>query len=129
MAKDENIYKDVIRPSIDTHDRRALKNRRRTALYGAASSGDAEVARFMLDRDERGVINNLRNTASGETAFFNAAQDGHDAIVQILLQRGALVDKTDIHGRTALMVACSVGYESIACKLLDKGANPTCTGK
>ena len=129
LAKDEKIYKDIMRLSIDTDDRRTLENGRRTALYGAASSGDAEVARFLLDRDERGVIINLRNNARGETALIRAAQDGHDAVVQLLLQRGALVDKTDIHGQTALMAACSAGYESIACKLLDKGADPTCTGK
>ena len=129
LAKDEKIYKDVIHPSIDTYDRRALEQRRRTALYGAAYSGDAEVARFILDRDDHGLLINLRNIAWGETALFRAARNGHDAVVQILLQRGALVDKTNIHGQTALMMACLTGNESIACKLLDKGADPTWTGQ
>ena len=121
--------KNLISPFINTHDWCALKQCRRTALYGAASSGNAEVVRFMLDRDEQGVIINLRNNFRGETALSRAAWDGYDAVVQTLLQRGALVDKTDVRGRTALMVACLIGYESIAHKLLDKGANPTCTGR
>lgn len=45
------------------------------------------------------------------------------------LARGALVDKTDTEGRTALMAACITRNESIARKLLDKGADPTCTGQ
>ena len=90
---------------------------------------DAEIVRFMLDRDERGVIINLRNNDRGETALLRATWDGRDAVVQTLLQRGALVDKTDTEGRTALMAACITRNESIARKLLDKGADPTCTGQ
>ena len=59
VAENHEIDEDIIRPSIDTHDRRALEQCRRTALYGAASSGDAEVVRLMFDRDERGIIVNL----------------------------------------------------------------------
>ena len=125
----DQIDKNSIWPFINTHDWCALKQCRRTALYGAASSGNIEVARFMLDRDEQRVIINLRNNFRGETALSRAARDGYDAVVQILLQRGALVDKTDVRGRTALMVACLIGYEGIARKLLDKGADPTCTGR
>ena len=49
--------------------------------------------------------------------------------MQTLLQRGALVDKTNTEGRTALMTACTIRNESIARKLLDMGADPTCTGR
>ena len=129
LAEDEKSYRDVINPSIDTYDRRALEQCRRTALYGAASFGDAEIARLMLDRDEHGAIINLRNNNRGETALSRATSDGHDAVVQILLQRGALVNKTDTQGGTALMAACKSGNESIARKLLDKGADPNCTGQ
>lgn len=122
LAEDEKKYKDVIQPSIDTHDRRAIEQSRRTALYGAAFCGDAEIARFMLDRDERGAIINLRNNDWGETALLRATWNGHNAVVQTLLQRGALVDKTDTLGRTALMVACFTRQESITRKLWDKGA-------
>ena len=66
MAEDDKSQKDVIQPAIDTHDRRAFEPGRRTTLYGAASYGDAEIARFMLDRDEHMVIINLRNSNGGE---------------------------------------------------------------
>ena len=128
LAKHEKIYKDVIRPSIDTNDRRAIVQCRETALCGAASSGHAEIAGFMLDCDESGVIIDLRNNSLGETALLRAAEAAHDAVVQTLLQRGALVDKTNIHGQTALMVACLAGHETIAGKLLDKGADPNRIG-
>ena len=124
VARHKKMNSDTVRPSIDTHDRRAMGKYRRTALYEAASSGDAEIVRFILDRDESGVIINLRNNALGETALSRAAGRGHDSGGQILLERGQLVDTTDIHGQTALIAACFAGHESIACKLLDKGADP-----
>ena len=126
LAELERVNKNVIRPSIDTHDRSAIEQRRETALYGAACSGNAEAARFLLDRDERGVIINLRNGANGDTALLRAAKSWHEAFVQILLQRGALIDKTNFCGKTALMEVCRTGNESIARKLLDKGADPNC---
>ena len=129
LAQDEMKYKLEIQPLIDTHDRRALEQCRRIALYGAASFGDAEMATFMLDSDKTGAIINLRNNNRGETALFRATWDGHDAVVQTLLQRGAPVDKTDTQGRTALIAACNTGNESIARKLLEKGADPTGTGQ
>ena len=123
----DQIDTKLIRPSMDTHDWRALKQCRATALHEAASSGDAKAAKFLLDRDESGVIINLRNYPLGETALSSAVWRGHDAVVQILLERGALVDKNELFGRSALMAACIGGHESIARKLLDKGADPNFT--
>ena len=124
VARFKKKNSDIIIPPIDTHDQRAMGQCRRTALYEAASSGEADVANFLLDRDESGVIINLRNDALGETALSMAAGHGHDVVVHDLLQKGALVDKTDFYGQTALIAACFAGHESIACKLLDKGADP-----
>lgn len=72
LAEDEKSYEDVIQPSIDTYDQRAVDQRRKIALYRAASFSDAEIAKFMLDRDERGATINLKNNDWGETALFRA---------------------------------------------------------
>ena len=129
LAKDEKTYNEVMSPHILKYESRAMNKNKSSALHGAAFSGDAEIARLILDRDERGVLINLRNFAMGETALIAAARNGYDAVVQLLLQRGALVDKTDIYGRTALIMACVYENESIVCKLLDKGADPNFTNE
>jgi ankyrin repeat protein len=43
--------------------------------------------------------------------------------VNILLERGSLVDLSDIEGRTALRAAVFSGHESIAITLISYGAN------
>lgn len=88
---------------------------------------DAEIGKFMLDRDERGATINLRNNDWGETALFRGTWDGHDAVVQTLLQWGS--GRQDRYPRTYRPHSglFSTAIESIAHKLLDRGADPSCT--
>jgi ankyrin repeat protein len=51
------------------------------------------MVNFMLDR---GAMINLRNDKRGETALVKASWDGQDEVVQTLLERGALIDTTDM---------------------------------
>lgn len=106
LAENDKSYEDVTQPSIDTYDQRAVEQCRKIAFYRAASFSDAETAKFMLDCDERGETINLRNNEGAETGFFRVKWDGYDAVVQILLQRGALVDRIDTQRRTGLIAAC-----------------------
>jgi ankyrin repeat protein len=94
--------------------------------FEVASFGDVEMVNFMLDR---GAMINLRIDELGETALVKASWAGHNEVVQTLLERGALVDKTDRLGITALMAACMSGKESIARMLLNKGADYNCSGE
>lgn len=97
LAHHEKSFKDNIKPPLDAADRRALEQLRRTALFEAASLGDAKMVNFMLDR---GALIDLRNGERGETALIRACWGGHYKVMEVLLERGALIDKTDIWGRT-----------------------------
>jgi ankyrin repeat protein len=45
---------------------------------------------------------------------------GHEAVIRLLLERGALIDVTDKHGRTPLSLAAGNGHEAIVRLLLEK---------
>jgi ankyrin repeat protein len=60
---------------------------------------------------------------NGETALIAAAREGHEAVVRLLLEKGANVDAEDKGCRTALMWASQRGCVPIANLLLEKGAN------
>ena len=49
---------------------------------------------------------------------------GHEAIVKMLLEKGAKTEVTDLLGRIPLRMACGLGHEGIAMLLLKHGADP-----
>ncbi|KAI1734173.1 ankyrin repeat-containing domain protein [Xylaria scruposa] len=59
----------------------------------------------------------------GRTALSWAAEDGNEAIVRILLDRGANTQSKDGYGRTPLSYASWAGHKAVAKMLLDKGAD------
>lgn len=66
------------------------------------------------------------STESGrhrESALMNATGFGQEEVVEVLLERGAEVDKQDKLGRTALHRAASRGHERIVARLLEAGAD------
>ncbi|WP_153100307.1 ankyrin repeat domain-containing protein [Paraburkholderia hayleyella] len=60
---------------------------------------------------------------TGWTPLHYAAANGHDAIVKLLLARSAQVDALSPNGTTPLMMAARGGHMSTATLLLDSGAN------
>jgi ankyrin repeat protein len=58
----------------------------------------------------------------GNTALAWAARRGHEAIVLLLLEKGADIEAKGYFG-TALVEAASGGYEAIVLLLLEKGAD------
>lgn len=68
-----------------------------------------------------------RQSPSGATPLFLAAQDGHDEIVALLLQNGADLERPAGGGWRPLHVAAKGGYRRTAELLLSKGANPNAT--
>jgi ankyrin repeat protein len=50
-----------------------------------------------------------------------AVQEGHEAVVKLLLERGAELEK-NYYGRTPLSWAAIYGHEAVVKLLLEKGA-------
>ncbi len=95
------------------------------SLFEAARTGNVQVAARAL---AGGADVRSRDTALGadaETPLVAAAGNGHDAVVTLLLSRGAEVDARTTSGWTALMRACNGGYIQCVKLLLDSGADPS----
>ena len=79
-----------------------------SALHAAATRGDVDVARFLLEHRDDGPRD--RSLVDGPdvgacTPLHQAAHNGHAAIVDLLLDAGAAVDARDAHGQTSLWKA------------------------
>lgn len=102
---------------VDSHQPES----RETALMVAASGGQLQMVRFLL---EAGAVVNAR-TVGRETALMRATMKGHVDVVRALLAAKADPNMTNPRlsgGRTPLMWALSVGNTEMASVLLDGGA-------
>ncbi|KAH3269678.1 hypothetical protein KXW55_003589 [Aspergillus fumigatus] len=64
-----------------------------------------------------------KKDARGRTALYWASSKGHEAVVRLLIERGANVRVKDKLGLTALYQASSSGHEAVVKLLLDHGAD------
>lgn len=89
----------------------------------ACFMGDVDEAQSLLDR---GVDVNAQDIG-GHTGLVDGAACGHSAIVALLIQRKADVQRAERDGRgeTALIAAARSGRTEIACMLLGAGADPS----
>ena len=69
-----------------------------------------------------GADPNARNRYN-QTALMVAAQRGHAAIVEALLQAGAKLDATAKYSLSAAMLAVVAGHQAIALRLIRAGAD------
>ena len=89
-------------------------------LYQAAEKGNLKAVKKLL---EAGANVDKATKNSRTTALMCAAYHGHSGVVELLLGRGADVDKANNDGKTALIVAAKKGNLKAVKKLLEAGAN------
>jgi ankyrin repeat protein len=98
---------------------------RHRALALAASLGHVDVVRLLLDAGEDPDRYNPADGHSHTTPLHQAALAGHEAVVRLLVERGARLDiKDTIYESTPLGWAEHAGHREIAEYLRGKGANP-----
>ena len=96
-----------------------------TPLHLAAYFGILPLAEKLLDRAKStgtslSAMINVKD-GSGQSPFFYAISHGHDEMVELLSEEGAIIEPD--HGRnTPLLVAVSWGHLKIATYLIEKGA-------
>jgi hypothetical protein len=64
-----------------------------------------------------------KKDSHGRTALYWAAGNGHEAVVKLLLDKGADLEAKDEWGQTPLSQAARNGHEAVVKLLLDKGAD------
>ena len=96
---------------------------RENRFFTAIRSGDVTYLRSLSDLAD--LANSDRNSL-GRTALYQAAKDGNDAIVRLLVEAGADVDlENDTRfARTPLAGAIRKSRLSTMALLLDAGADP-----
>ena len=117
-------------------DQETMDELRQGPLAWAAYTGNLALVRSILDR---GLKPNIKNR-KGQTALYFAVQQTEEkysrrdletdkeAIVRLLLQKGAVVSSTGAcSGATLLAHACKAGYGNVARLLRDHGVDiPNC---
>ncbi|KAL7931627.1 ankyrin repeat-containing domain protein [Trichoderma chlorosporum] len=92
----------------------------------SAKHGITDVARICIASAARVNGVPLKNFRDGDsqTALHLAAREGHDDIISLLWEAGAMLDEVDDRGQTPLTVAALAGKINIVKMLLEAGADP-----
>lgn len=95
----------------------------RDAFFVAADSGCKEAVLFLLDEAFPADFNVDVETGGGNTALMLVAQCGCAEILELLVRRGAKVNKTPENGRTAVIYAALEGHLEVVQRLCELGAH------
>jgi hypothetical protein len=97
-----------------------------TALIPASERGHVEVVRYLLNETDIDVdhVNNLGWTALLEAIVLGDGDEAHQAVVDLLIENGADVDRADKDGVRPLTHARNRGQTVIARALEEAGARP-----
>lgn len=116
LVRSTGLLKNWIRPNpINHHNRVKIE----AEIYRAAKVGDAALMARLLDQanDKIDCENSL-----GATPLQEAAENGREEVVRLLLARGADVKHQDTLGQTPLDHAAKGGQTEVVRLLLDGGA-------
>lgn len=114
---------DKLGPELDAGvDINAFDRVDQTALIAALNHGHIECARVLLDR---GADVNLADPAGWSPLIHAVYFGADDALIGLLLERGAQINHQNHRGVTALYLAAGIGREEQVRWLLDRGADPT----
>jgi ankyrin repeat protein len=113
----EQYYQNRKKP---TFGRDFTFSRERGVLSHLAEQGDEVIILASLLASDKLDINST--DSSGRTPLSWAAGRGHEAVVTLLIDKGAELETKDKLGRTPLSWATEKGYEVVVTLLLDKGA-------
>ena len=91
------------------------------AVFVAALQGDAQAVAAWLH--ESGGVDARSAEHNNQTLLIAAAHGGQEALVRMLLQRGASVNLQSFSGGTALMLTAANGHTPTAQALLDAKAD------
>ncbi|KAJ4369531.1 hypothetical protein N0V86_009366 [Didymella sp. IMI 355093] len=105
---------------IDSKD-----SRNRTVLWWASKNGCETSARVLLATDPTMVNSKDKDD---KTPLFVAAEQGHQEVVEALLERSSDVDAQSGRHGNVLYAALTGGHKEVAMLLLDKGANVNAQG-
>jgi hypothetical protein len=88
----------------------------------ASYLGLSEVVHDILFKEKIDIEIEAKDR-SGQTALVWAAAQGHEAVVKLLLEKGAEIEENDCsYGQTVLLRAAVQGHEAVVKLLLEKGA-------
>jgi ankyrin repeat protein len=133
IVDDGEVVKLLLANGADVN-MRATTGQAATPLMGAATNGNLEIVRTLLDRganpqtvsgDSAATVKNGPIQFGRVTALHFAVLSGNPEVVRRLLAAGAAVDAADIRGMTPLMLAIATDRPepSIIGMLREAGAN------
>ena len=114
----EAVVKLLLEKGADVESKDGTMARRRSRGPRERARGGCEAA--AREGGRRGV----QDLDYGRTPLSWAAEKGHEAVVKLLLEKGADVESKDRHyGQTPLSWAARSGHEAVVKLLLEKGAD------
>ena len=108
-----------------------------TPLHAAASSGQVSVVKLLLELGSQGwpgqrsrkhsteyrTIDTILTSYRCTPRFMRQASSGQVSVVKLLLELGVEVDAVNVHGNTALHIACLNGQDVVVTELIGYGAS------
>ncbi|KAL8997779.1 MAG: hypothetical protein Q9169_003028 [Polycauliona sp. 2 TL-2023] len=116
-ANEDQIVADT---NLSNDQRKAVLQR---SLHMAASNGDIERVRRLLQGKAKSFIDVNAADEEGRAPIIYASCFGHEEVVEALINAGANVDRQDRNQWSALMWAMTNRHKNIAKMLLDNGAS------